>query len=511
MSNEDKKSLDVEITSKTPEEVEKQYRVLVPARAAFQNLTGNNFSSNPWVSNDVDKMSSKSLVDQYSEAIKSCRFFYRKDALASSVINKLVDISITGLVYSQGKTTDNVMRVYDSLKDELIDFAEDCALEYLLSGLIIPEMEFVEETKKQLVARGIKTYPSLLLPDSLWIRNAESIVINSPLIGGKPSYFVKVPDEMAYFIKNKGKYPDGTEDKELYNEIVKLYPDFVRAILENVKAIPLENPMAFRRRALTDSPYPTPYLYAALESLKHKRNIRRMDYSIASRVISAIQLIRMGDKDFPLIEQDSAQLNEIRNQMRWRSSSNKDVERIFQLFANHTLDISWVFPPTEALLDDVKYRDVNSDIIYALGFPRILITGETERSGTSDSDLALLSPVKTMENLRAKILRIIKKVVEQVAEENNFKNSPEVRFEPLNLHAFSEFMEGLQHLYEAGNVSRTTHAQSLGYNFKDEALKRAEEKDLIEELDIDGFAEVPHSNTPNSDEDNSKPNRKKEE
>ena len=45
-------------------------------------------------------------------------------------------------------------------------------------------------------------------------------------------------------------------------------------------------------------------MYPALEPLKHKRNIRRMDYSIASRVISAIQLIKLGNDDFPVTEDD---------------------------------------------------------------------------------------------------------------------------------------------------------------------------------------------------------------
>ena len=188
---------------------------------------------NPWTAEDVDKFAGKDVTKEYREIVDSCRFFYRKDPIASVVLNKMSEIAITELRLIKGKTPVNQLRVYESLLDDLQDYAEDAALEYLISGLIVPEVDFTTVTKKELTLRGIKSLQSLRLPTSMWLRDPKTIIINSPLVAGIPSYYLEIPEDIKFFIKNGGKYDDGTEDKELYLEIVKLYPDFVTAILNN--------------------------------------------------------------------------------------------------------------------------------------------------------------------------------------------------------------------------------------------------------------------------------------
>ncbi len=503
----------VEITSKSKEQQDAEqrvqdnivvYRTLAGMKAAIYNPgASDSYSTNPWMASDVDKYAARDLTKEYRESVDSCRFFYRRDPIASIVINKLIELSMTELQLIQGRVPANQFRVYESFLDDLQDFSEDCALEYLTSGLLIPEIDFVEMPKKELKRRGIKAYESLTLPETMWIRDPETIIINSPLVINKPSYYVEIPKELREFIKKEGVYPDGTEDKELYRELVKLYPDFVRAILNGDTKIKLENPFVLRRKYLSDSPYPIPYLYPAIESLRHKRNIRRMDYSVAARVISAIMQVKVGDKDFPLVDEDDTQLRTLEQQMRWRDSSNKDIERIFQLFTNHTVEIKWVYPDTQALLDDRKYDSINFDILYALGLPNILVSGETQRSQTSTADGAMISPTKTMENLQRKIIRIAEKIIESIAENNvQFKEVPTIRFAPMNLHTYQAFLQGLLDLYTAGNLSRTSWAKELGYEFEEEANKRAEEDELIEGLGIQEFAPIPHSNEPQRGADN---------
>ena len=493
------------IKSKTKEEFEDELEEesnikILKLSDSLSALTRTNqrtgYWANPWTATDVDKFATKDVTKEYREIVDSCRFFYRRDPLASVVINKFIDIAITELQLVQGKVPENQFRVYKSVIDDLQDFAEDCALEFLISGLLIPVVDFTEATKQDIKSRGIKAYESLSLPEAMWIRDPGTIIINSPLIANKPTYSVEIPKELLYFIKNKGKYPDGTEDKELYLEISKLYPDLVTAINKGKTKIQLENPYVLRRRYMADSPYPTPYLYAALESLRHKRNIRRMDYSIASRVISAIQQIKIGSNEYPLVDEDDNQMETLRQQMRWRDSNNQEIERIFQLFTNHTVNINWIFPDTAALLDDVKYKSVNLDILVAMGMPNILITGETERSQTSSADIAMISPTKTMNVLRRKIVRVIKMIVNDIAEENEFKTIPEIVFAPMNLYSFTIFLTTLQSLYEAGNLSRTDYAAVLGYDFIEQVNKRAEENKLIKKLDVPEFAPIPHSNEP---------------
>lgn len=454
------------------------------------------FASDYISPNDVDKLEIRSNED-FHKIVEQCRFFYKKDPLSGSVVDRTVDISINDLLFNYDDLSDNEARVFDGIKPKLLEFASACAMEYLISGLVIPEVGYESVDKDLLNSMGVKKYNSLILPVSMWIRDPMSVIIKSTMISDKPSYFVKVNQDMIDFIKSKGRYNDGSVDREKYNELKRLYSAFVNSVEAGQLYIPINPPVALRRRVVTGSCYPTPYLYRSLEAMKHKRNLRRMDYSLASRVITAIQLFKLGSDEFPVTEDDAAdQFGAIKDQMSYRNSMGADTERIYQLFANHTLQIEWVMPDTQALLDDAKYSQVNADIMYGLGFPRILITGETERSNSSDPEFASLSPIKNMQQVQREILGIINWILKTVAKENNFRGNPTAAFLPINLQAVSKFMEGLADLYATGNLSRESYAAAFGYAFTKEAEQRSREDKELEKLNLTPIAAKPFSNTP---------------
>ena len=483
-----------------PDENKKQ---LFIAKAAIMNIQGNVTVANPWSADDVDKLEAVGL-DEYKEVIKACRFFYKRDPIGSSVINKMVDIGITSLDFTKAGLTNNEEKLVKALLKPLQEFAEAMTLEYLLTGLIVPEIKYTAITTDNLKKLGIKKFSTLVLPTTMSLRDPATIKINS-VIPDMPSYYVTIPDKLIFFIMNNGTYPDNNKDPNLWHYLEVNYPEFIIQVKEGKKEFLLENKNIMRRRPLSDSPYPIPYLYSAIESMKHKRNIRRMDYSIASRVISAIQLIKMGSDEFPLTEDDESQLDDLRDQMYWRNTAGRDVEKVFQLFTNHTVNIEWVYPNIETLLNDAKYKDVNRDIFFALGFPAILITGETERSSSSDAEYAMLSPIRTMENIRERILKILNIVLLETFEYNHFKGETELRFLPINLNSFKYFVEALVKLYETANISRTSFAQAFGYNLDDEFELKKEEQEMIDSMGLEEFSPAPYSPQPD------KNNGKKEE
>lgn len=459
------------------------------AKATFIDF--NQSSQNPWSPSDIDRLEFDEGMS-YRKNIKACKFFYKKDPIASTVINKLIDIGITEIKIDKTGLSANEYRIISALKDSLQDFAEEMAIEYLLSGLVVPEITFARVTKDVLKFYGIKKYETLELPISMWVRNPATVKINKAFMD-KPSYYVMIPDDLIFFIMNGGTYKDGTKDEKLYSELLAYYPEFVAQVRNGTREILLNNPYIFTRRTTTDSAYPIPYLDSALEAMKHKRNLRRMDYSIASRVISAIQLFRLGNDEYPVTEDQQDQFDSIKQQMVYRDGSGMDIERIFQLFAPHTLSVEWVFPPVDALLSEKKYAEVNQDIIYSLGFPRILITGESERTGTSDPEIATISPARTMETFRRKIIFVLNSVVNSVLEKNNLKGTTSVEFKPINLRTFVDFINALSKLYDTGNISRTSFAEAFGYDIEEEAELRADERKLFVDLGIEEFNQQPFS------------------
>lgn len=482
----------MEITTIDSSQIKEDTPLKLMKLSALEQLTRGT-SSNPWTSSDIDRLEFN--TDDFIKITKACRFFYKKDPIASSTINKLVEIGINNLKFERNGLSENEYRIFLAIKEDLETFSEMMALEYLISGLVVPEVRYSRVNKEVLKKYGIKKYTNLVLPVTLFVRDPDTVKIKKNPLEDTPSYFIKIPDEAIQFIRSGGKFGDGTKDINAFLKLKSAYPDFVTAVLNGETELLIEDPsLIIRRKYQPNDPYPIPYLSAALESLKHKRNLRRMDYSIASRVISAIQLFKLGDKDFPVTEEDGPeQFQGIKDQIYWRDGTGYDVERIFQLFANHTLQIEWIVPDTQALLNEQKYISVNQDIIYSLGFPRILITGESERTGTSDPQYAMMSPSRTMENFRDKIVVVIQQIVDRIAEYNNLKTSPTVSFEPLTLFDHQTLLKSLADLYAGGNLSRTTYAKTLGYSWEDETELRQAEKAKLSELGLD---EVAPSNKP---------------
>jgi len=451
-------------------------------------------TDNPWTV--VPKFTT--TVNQQTDfllSIQHSRFFYKTEPLVSTVIDKLVEIGITDLVFSKNKLSDNEFRVFEAIAPKMVCFAEQMATEYLLSGLVVPEVGYGKVDKDFIFSLGVKKYSSLELPDSMWVRDPQTIQIKKVVLGDKPSYFVKVPTDVISFIKSKGVYPDGTKDPVLYETLVTQFPEFVKAIIEGQTVFLLENDYVIRRQYTSDNPYPIPYVQSALEALHHKRKMRRMDYSIMDKVISAIMHVKIGDKDFPITqsEEDAEYVESIASQLRMRGRDANTLERIFQLITNHTVEINWVFPETETLLNVGKYNDINEEILFGLGFPRVLITGEAQKSGTSDSEIATLSPIKTAEGFRRKIIEVLRDICLEISKRNKFNSVPTVSFKAMNLHKFQNFLDGLRFSYESGGLSRTSVDKELGFEFSKEVALLEEETKELKDRGLSEFGPTPNS------------------
>lgn len=463
---------------------------------------------NPW---NVKPLNAP-IVDQpkFITLVNQCRFYYKKDALTSTTINKLVEIGINDLEFSKNGLSDNEFRVFTGLRQQLLDFAEEMALEFLLSGLIVPEFKYMVKPKEDVQRLGVKKYTSLTLPDSLWLRDPTTIEIKKTILSNKPSYYVIIPDDLSYFILHKGKYPDGTEDPKLWAWLQAAYPKFVADIEAGKTKVLLDNPYIVRRKVIQDSPYPVPYLSAAIDILDHKRNLRKADYSIVTKVISSILHVKVGSDEFPLTEgeEDLQRLKDVKDQLKWRTTSYNTVENIFQFFTDHTVEMKWVFPDVELLLSDAKYKEVNQELIFALGFPRTLIAGESERSNASDPQYAAIAPVKTMENFRGKILDILQQVVYDISTKNNFAAVPGISFKPINLYDFKIYLDAMQMLLDTGSLSRTSLAKIFGYSFNDELELRTEEQQALEDSGVPEFQPTPNSRQPDIGTPTTKPPKK---
>ncbi len=439
---------------------------------------------------EIDKME---IPVDYHKLIKVCRFFYKHDPIAGTVLNKMVDCAITPLTNRRGECTDEEYETYVALADMFQEFFRNACLEYLLSGLVVPHYEWNRISGDDLSPK-LNSRRRVNVPDNIWFRDPATITVKNSPIPNKKYFYVDVDANTITFIKTGGKLKDGTYDKETYDEMVKNYPEFVRAVkaMKGTKMqIRLEDVRPILGKTLPEDAYPLPYMENALESLMHKRNLKRMDYSIASRVIGAIQLIKLGSDEFPCT--DDSDFDQIKNQMNYRTLSGVQ-ERVYQLFSNHTLTIEWVFPDTQAMLNREKYTTVEDDIIAAFGFPRALITGETLRSNVAGgSDFAAFSPIATMETIRDRLLEWLKVMYTEIKEKNNFKSQAIPQFTPMRLYKLLDLNIIGQSLYMEGNISRKSRQELVGLDFDTEIERKAEETKRMKELGIPEAPALPFS------------------
>lgn len=438
----------------------------------------------------VDKME---VPTEYPDVVELCRFFYDHDGLAYTTINKQVEIGINGYGVNPGTCSSNELAVYESLNETIEQFLREAALEFLVSGLVIPEVTWDTVSGPEVKSRLRKRYE---LPVDLWHRDPLSIDLKKTPLPNQIATFVIISEDDIAFITSGGVYADGTKDVEIYRLLAKKYPDFVAAVKRGQEKFKLDDPLLIRRCPRSGSVYPTPYLLPALELFMHKRNLRKMDYAIASRVISAIQLFRLGNDEYPLTEDDEDVVEALKQQMLWRGVEG-NTERVFQLFSNHTLDISWITPNVEALLDEGKYRTINSDIISALGLPRIIVSGEALRSGSTNSEMALLPPANTIESMRRQLLAFPRKLYGEIRNRNRFKGVPEPYYPPIRLQSLRELIEYGQSFYENGVISRTGWAEMGGFDFPTEMQRMVLEREEMEKLGLDERPDVPYSPKPN--------------
>lgn len=403
----------------------------------------------------------------YHDTIPIVRWFYENDPIAGTVVNRMAEMSIT-VLRNRKKTKRNTTEVppetlafYNALVEELKPFLKIAALEYLLHGMAIPQYTTQRLLGNKIAEQlGRKRYTTV---DQIWVRNPEHIELKKRPTGMKRQVFYKVPQEEIVFIQNNGKRPDGTVDKEAYDYLVENYPDYVRDVKNGKTKFPLDDVRPIYRKQNSYDDYPIPFLQNALKSLQHKEYLKSMDRSIASRAIEAIRHVRVGDKDFPADDDD---ITAIEEQVKQNSSTG---ERIFNLFTNHTVEIEWVFPPLDALLNEAKYAEPNSDIFLGLGFPRILTVGETAKSNAADNKIASLGPKATLEDLREALIVWLKELYRELADINGFDRIPEPYFAPIATTDMTALIQFAIEALTAGAISKDTVSQLYGSDYETEA------------------------------------------
>lgn len=409
---------------------------------------------------DLDKK-----LRPYHESIKLCRYFYRYDPIASTVINRIAEIASTPIrnkrksITQNGQVAEEEYNVYQAVAMALQPHVTNIILSYLIDGMAIPQYELtrVQGNRVNLSLGRTRYY----LPHSLWLRDPDTIKLYRTVKGHERRALVEIPGDDINFIMTGGRRSDGVMDIEAYNQLTADFPEYVKMVKDGVSTFPVNDYIIYRK-LMPFNDYPIPYLENALDALDHKRYLKMMDRAIASRAIEAFRHISVGSDDYPADDEDIQATEDSLNQQ-------SSTERVYNLFTNHTVKINWVVPPFDALLSDKKYDTANMDIFFALGFPRILLVGETERSNSADNRVAMLGTLSNIQEIQKDVIQWVKHLYHRVAEANNFTRIPEPYFSPVSLADASTLIQYMTNMLEKGVISKETAASFYSTDYDSEA------------------------------------------
>lgn len=457
---------------------------IVPNTGGFYSPSGSMDALNQAYGLSPEKLI---VPNDYHSIVRMCYDFYARGGMASVVLDRIAELAITEVRNGQRKTSDEANIYYDALlhrrPSRLNRFLFNMSHEYWLTGMALPRVDWKKVMGKE-VSPDLQPNKEYLFPT---FDMYPPLLVTIEWLGwGEKIFFLKIPEKDVRLIKSGGSK---IKEQQRRYEMLSRYVPFVDAVANGSNKIQI-NVDAIMRKETSFTPYPTPYLIKVLESLVFKQQLRRMDFAVASRIINAILLVQEGDKDFPITEETRGNLDELKAQILARSNNPALLERLFILFSNHTTKLTWIHPDVSALLDQDKYRQSNEEIMEGLGFPRILIVGESRGAQAAEVSTWAIQP--QMEQLRMMILEWMQTVYEEAADLNRFRNTPEAAFTPIQLQDFVKTAAVFAQAYREGNISRTTRNQAIGLNFETEIELMADEKELMDQLP-DNFPEMPYN------------------
>lgn len=428
----------------------------------------------------------------YHQVLILCYDFYQRGGSITTVVNRLAEFSITEIRNGQRKTTDEANILFDGIlhskPSRLGRFLNTMSLEYWLSGLLLPRVDWVETRARDIspdLARPNKTY---LMPQfDLY----PPLLVAVDWAGwGEKVYYLKIPTSDVRLLKSGGSRIKDQQAR--YEMFVNTYPWIVDEVKNGSDKIRIKDSDPILRKEISYSPYPTPYLFNVLEALIFKQQLRRMDYAVAARIINAILLVQEGNDNFPLTEETRENLDTLKTQVFARSANPAMAERLFALFTNHTTKLTWIVPDVAALLDQDKYRQTNEELAEGLGFAKILMTGESRNAGASEVSTWSIQP--QMELFRTELLEWIQQVYVDFGERNSFRKIAKPLFKPVKLQDFVKTAAVFAQAFKEGNLSRTTRNDMLGLDFETEVELMKDEKELMK--DLPAFPPMPYSPAP---------------
>lgn len=358
------------------------------------------------------------------------------------------------------------------------------SLEFYIAGNVFAfsnwKNTYIEELKKEakLPISIVNIDPMILeIPEeSVQFGNKRIVISYSRLFGRKGRFFSK-KDKMTAL----DNFPTKIRHKLSNSEEYELDPYYVYHI---------------KRKGNAYSGWGKPYLTRSFTAVAQKRRLRALDESTIEGLINSVTIFKIGDPNVKETWSPS-------RISAFRALMNNPAATM-QLVTAWDVEVEHIGPKGDILQFSDRYKDANNDILYALGVPGAILTGEGNRAGDVWASIRFL--IERLEESREEHKLFIEDIIKKILEENGYKDEkPRIRYYKPGANK-EDIKNIILALYDRGLLSSTTTLEEAGFNSDEESERRKEEKDTGKD-DMLKVRELPYSPKPNPQTNTQSPDK----
>ncbi|MHA2054942.1 MAG: hypothetical protein ACW99F_15250, partial [Candidatus Hodarchaeales archaeon] len=337
---------------------------------------------------------------------------------------------------------DNVNRNLKTVSDFGLDsLLKEIGLEYILSGNGFPYSTWSKTKVNDLTG-------NYDLPSIIQLMNPRYIDIPISLFNvGRPAYIfnptLKAGSRMSIVEHQANLKKIGVSEKQ-FDKLME------PKLLENDRVYHI------KRKARNYDVWGIPYLTKTFSAVATKMKLRMLDNNTTEGLINSVTIFKVGspDKDSPyhVVKQD--RINAFAGLI-----TNPQASTI--LVWAHDVELITAGPAKDILDFENKYKEVDQEIVRALGIPQILIDG----TGTATAGwVAILALVQRLERVREDIAEYMKYIFDQIKQKNGFKSEVTFSWLPINLRDEKNIKNLLLSFYDKGLLPIRTTLKEGGYD-----------------------------------------------
>jgi hypothetical protein len=392
---------------------------------------------------------------------------YKFEGTVSTGVDIIVDFIFSGFsievedeaekeVYSF--FMENVNRNLKTISDFGLDsLLKEIGLEYILSGNGFPYSTW---SKARVNKKEYK------LPAIIQLMNPRYIEIPAPFFNiGNPIYIfnpVLSGEKMSIVEHQANLKKIGISKTQLKQ-------------LEEARPLEQDRIYHIKRKARNYDIWGIPYLTKTFSAVATKMKLRMLDNATTEGLINSVTIFKIGspDKDSPYHIVKRSRLDAFAGLI-----SSPQASTI--LVWAHDVEIDTAGPAKDILDFENKYKEVDQEIVRALGIPQILIDG----TGTATAGwVAILALVQRLERVREDIAEYMKYIFDQIKIQNKFKSDVRFSWLPINLRDEKNIKNLLLSFYDKGLLPIKTTLKEGGYDADRIILEKIkEDEEGLDEL-----------------------------